>query len=332
MKQYLDKLLAHSTLTRAEAAAVLCGINDGRFPAEQIAAFVSLLRLRGITADELLGLRDGVLATGRPVRLDVPRCIDIVGTGGDGKNTFNISTAACFVAAAAGCRVAKHGNFAATSVSGASTVLQYLGAKFTAGADALNRTMARCGMVYLHAPLFATAMKNVAPVRRALPFATCFNILGPLVNPARPACSLFGTATLDQQRLYVGVCRKLDIDHAVVNTVDGYDEISLTADFKVCTRAYDRVFSPADLGLPVCPPDALCAGGTIAEAAKTFTDVLAGHGTAAAENAVVANAAFAIQTYRADGTPIDECLAAAREAIKSGRAAQKLKDFLESEK
>ena len=244
MKSYLFRLLNHEELTREEMKTILIGITHSEYPNEQITALLTCLQMRGVTVDELLGFRDGILETGVPAILQADRYIDVVGTGGDRKNTFNISTTACFVIAGAGYKVAKHGNYAATSVSGASNVIQHHGIKFTDDIDKLNRSLNEAGIVYLHAQLFAKAMKFVGPIRKALQFPTIFNLLGPIVNPSQPKCQLLGVANLDQMRLYNNVYQKLGIDYGIVNSIDGYDEISLTGPFKVTTKQYERIFQP----------------------------------------------------------------------------------------
>ncbi|MDE5985689.1 MAG: anthranilate phosphoribosyltransferase, partial [Prevotella sp.] len=205
MKQILERVLNQEALTREETKDILIGITQERYAKEQITALLTALQMRGITVDELLGFRDGILDTGVPALLDCDRYIDVVGTGGDRKNTFNISTTACFVIAGAGYKVAKHGNYALTSTSGASDVMANHGIRFTADIDILNRSLNEAGIVYLHAQLFAHAMKFVGPIRKALQFPTCFNLLGPLVNPSKPQCQLLGVANLDQMRLYSNV-------------------------------------------------------------------------------------------------------------------------------
>ena len=195
MKEILAKLLNHEMLSREEMKAVLIGITHSEYPTEQITALLTALQMRGVTVDELLGFRDGILETGVPVPLNCDRYIDVVGTGGDRKNTFNISTTSCFVIAGAGYKVAKHGNYAATSTSGASNVIAQHGVKFTDNIDQLNRCLDEAGIVYLHAQLFAKAMKFVGPIRKALQFPTIFNLLGPIVNPSQPQCQLLGVAT-----------------------------------------------------------------------------------------------------------------------------------------
>ncbi len=331
MKEILCSLLHQETLDRETARHIIVGITENRYSPEQIAALLTAIQMRGITVDELLGFRDGILETGVPALLDAPRYIDIVGTGGDGKNTFNISTCACFVVAGAGYKVAKHGNVAATSVSGASNVMQQHGVRFTNDMDVLNRSINEVGIVYLHAPLFACAMKFVAPVRKSLPFPTLFNLLGPLVNPSRPKAQLLGVANLDQMRLYGSVFQKIAIDYGIVNAIDGYDEISLTGDFKVTTNDYTRVFSPSDLGLPVAKQEDLCGqpASTKEDAARVFDAVLDNQATESQKNAVLANAAFAIQVMESGKKSIEDCLAVARESLESGRAMATLKKFIE---
>lgn len=329
MKQILWRMLSQEVLSREEMRQVLHAITREEIPNEQITALLTCLQMRGITVDELLGFRDGILETGVPAMLDCDRYIDIVGTGGDQKNTFNISTCACFVVAGAGYKVAKHGNVAATSVSGASNVIEGHGVKFTNDIDQLNRSINESGVVYLHAPLFAKAMKFVAPIRKHIGFPTIFNLLGPIVNPSQPKCQLLGVANLDQMRLYNNVYQKLGIDYGVVNSMDGYDEISLTGNFKVTTNNYEKVFSPVNLGLPqTCEAD-LVGGETKEDAKKIFDNVLEGTSTAAQKNVVIANAAFAIQVLEAGNKDIYECLAMARESLESGAALKVFKRFVE---
>ena len=306
MKQLLTKLLNHEDLTREEMKAVLIGITHSEYPNEQITALLTALQMRGVTVDELLGFRDGILETGVPAILDCDRYIDVVGTGGDRKNTFNISTTACFVIAGAGYKVAKHGNYAATSVSGASNVIQHHGIKFTDNIDRLNRSLNETGIVYLHAQLFAKAMKFVGPIRKALQFPTIFNLLGPIVNPSQPKCQLLGVANLDQMRLYNNVYQRIGIDYGIVNSIDGYDEISLTGNFKVTTNNYERIFKPQDLGFDIAKPEELVGGASEEEAAQIFDAVL--------------------EKGQKD---IEECITIARESIDSGSALRTFKKFAE---
>ena len=329
MKDILNRMLNHEELTREETKDILIGITKSEFPNEQITALLTALQMRGITVDELLGFRDGILETGVPVPLDCDRYIDVVGTGGDRKNTFNISTTSCFVIAGAGYKVAKHGNYAATSTSGASNVIANHGVTFTDDIDKLNRCINECGIVYLHAQLFAKAMKFVGPIRKALQFPTCFNLLGPIVNPSKPQCQLLGVANLDQMRLYNNVYQKIGIDYGIVNSIDGYDEISLTSDFKVTTNNYERIFKPSDLGFGITKSEELRAGADEKEAKEIFDNVLANTALPAQKNVVLANAAFGIQVLEKGKKDIEECVEIARESIDSGKALDTFKKFVE---
>ena len=340
MKDYLFRLLNHEELSREEMKSILIGITHSEYPNEQITALLTCLQMRGVTVDELLGFRDGILETGVPAILQADRYIDVVGTGGDRKNTFNISTTACFVIAGAGYKVAKHGNYAATSVSGASNVIQHHGIKFTDDIDRLNRSLNEAGIVYLHAQLFAKAMKFVGPIRKALQFPTIFNLLGPIVNPSQPKCQLLGVANLDQMRLYNSVYQKLGIDYGIVNSIDGYDEISLTGDFKVTIgtqttvpggspSGYERIFRPQDLGFDIAKPEELVGGATEEEAAQIFDSVLENRALPAQKNIVLANAAFGIQVLERGQKSIEECIEIARESIDSGAALRTFKKFVE---
>ena len=323
----MQRMLNHEELTREETHDILLGITRSEYPVEQVTALLTMLQMRGVSVDELLGFRDGMMETGVPAPLTADRYIDVVGTGGDEKNTFNISTCACFVIAGAGYKVAKHGNYAATSTSGASNVIEQHGVKFTNDIDRLNRSINECGIVYLHAPLFAKAMKYVAPIRKALQFPTLFNLLGPLVNPSQPKCQVLGVANLDQMRLYSNVYQKMGVDYGIVNSIDGYDEISLTGNFKVTTNNYERIYKPSDFGFPVAKAENLRGGTTKEEASEIFDSVLEDRALDDQKNVVIANAALGIQVV--DGhKSMEECLAMARESIESGKALTVLKKFV----
>lgn len=327
--QIFNRLLNHEELQREETKNLLVAITQGELNDPEIAALLTAIQMRGITVEELLGFRDGILETGVPVPLHCDRYIDVVGTGGDRKNTFNISTTACFVIAGAGYKVAKHGNFSATSVSGASNVIKNHGVMFTDDADKLNRSLDECGIVYLHAQLFAKAMKFVGAIRKALPFPTFFNLLGPIINPSKPQCQLLGVANLNQMRLYQQVYQRIGIDYGIVNSIDGYDEISLTSDFKVTTNDYERVFKPADLGFDIARPEELVGGATEEEAAQIFDAVLQGTALQAQKNIVMANAAFAIQVLEKGKKSIEECIDIARESLDSGKALSTFRRFVD---
>ena len=328
MKEILNRLFHHEELTSDEARTLLLDISTGRHADAQIAALLAAFQMRGVTVNELVGFRQALMETRVPVDFAPYRPIDIVGTGGDGKNTFNISTCACFVVAGAGYKVAKHGNYGATSVSGASNVIEEHGVRFTADADRLRRSMDECNLAYLHAQLFSPAMKSVGAVRRALGVRTLFNLLGPLVNPCQPAYQLLGVADLAQMRLYTQVFYRLGIDFAVVNSLDCYDEISLTDEFKVMTRRYERIYRPQDLGFEAARPQELSGGSSKADATRIFDEVLTGRATRAQRQCVIVNAAFAIQVMESE-KDIETCIALASESLDGGRALQMFRKFLE---
>ncbi len=328
MKEILTRLSAHEILSREEAREVMLAVTREEYNDVQITAFFTALLMRGIQVEELLGLRDGLLETGLPVDLSPYKVIDIVGTGGDNKNTFNISTCASLVVAGAGYKVAKHGNYAATSVSGASQVIEGHGVKFTNDNSRLRRSLEDCNFVYLHAPLFAHGMKSVAPVRKAMQIPTCFNLLGPLVNPCRPAFQLLGVATMNQMRLYSSVYERLGVAYGIVNSLDGYDEVSLTGNFKIKTNRRERIMQPADLGLPTVRPEDVYGGETPQEALRIFDQVLRGEATDSRKNVVLANAALAIQVMKPD-KELTDCMALARESLESGKALMCLKKYID---
>lgn len=328
MKELLKRLFNHEELSREEACQLLQDITAGRYNEIQIASLLTVFQMRGIKVEELIGFRNALLSTRIPVDLSAYRPIDIVGTGGDGKNTFNISTCACFIVAGAGYPVAKHGNYGATSISGASNVIECYGIRFTNEQDKLLRSMEKCGMVYMHAPLFNPAMKTVAPVRKAMEVRTLFNLLGPLVNPCLPAYQLLGVADLTQMRLYTNTLQRLGVGFAVVNNLDGYDEISLTDEFKVMTNRYETIYKPSELGFDIVRQEELFGGNTPQEAARIFDNVLHNCATKAQTECVLINASFAIQAME-PLKPIEECVAIARESLQSGKALHTLKKFIE---
>lgn len=328
MKPILYKLFEHQYLGRDEARIILQNIAQGRYNEVQVASLITVFLMRNISVEELCGFRDALLDMRIPVDLNEFSPIDIVGTGGDGKNTFNISTAACFTVAGAGFPVVKHGNYGATSVSGASNVMEQHGVKFTSDIDKLRRSIEKCNIAYLHAPLFNPALKAVAPVRKALAVRTFFNMLGPLVNPVLPRYQLLGVYNLPLLRLYSYTYQASDTKFAVVHSLDGYDEISLTDEFKVATSGNEKIYTPESLGFNRCTEAELDGGSTPEEAAKIFGNVMANTATEAQKNVVVVNAAFAIQVVSPEKT-IEECIALARESLESGKAQATLKTFIE---
>jgi anthranilate phosphoribosyltransferase len=324
----LSRLLEHRCLTRQEARDILADISAGQYNESQIAAFITTYLMRGVSVDEVLGFRDALLES--RVNVDALReydPVDIVGTGGDGKNTFNISTAACVVVAAAGYKVVKHGNHGATSISGASNVMEEHGARFTRDVDAHRRSLDATNLAYLHAPLFHPALKTVAPVRKALRARTFFNILGPLVNPVMPRRQVLGVYDLKMARLYNYIYQESAVEFTIVHSLDGYDEVSLTAPFKLITPRSETILSPADLALPRVSPAALSGGDTTAGAARLFDDVLDNKAGEERASVVIANAAIAIRTIN-PAASLDDCIEEAREALVSGKARQTFNRFI----
>ena len=328
MKQILAQLVSGETLSREEAHELMLDITREQYTDIQIAAMLTAIQMRGATVDELLGLRDGLLETGKYIDLGPEPTLDIVGTGGDQKNTFNISTCAAFVIAGAGYRVSKHGNGASTSVSGASNVLEAHGVRFSADADQLRRSLDEAGICYFHAPLFAFGMKYVGPARKALGIPTCFNLLGPLVNPSHPGYSLHGTADQSQLRLYVSLHQRIGDQFGVITSYDGYDEISLTSGFKFVTNHFEKVFTPKDLGLNYIYPEDIYGGQTIDDAKAIFDNVLKGTATPAQKSVVIANAACGISVLDRN-LSIDESIDIARQSLESGHALDTFRRFLE---
>lgn len=283
--------------------------------------------MRSISVEELIGFREALLEMRVPVDLSEYRPIDIVGTGGDGKNTFNISTAACFVVAGAGYNVVKHGNYGATSVSGASNVMEQHGVKFTDNIDKLRKSMDVCRIAYLHAPLFNPALKAVAPVRKTLGVRSFFNMLGPLVNPVIPAYQLLGVYNLPLLRLYSYTYQESGTRFAVVHSLDGFDEISLTTEFKVSMPEMEKLYTPEMLGFSRCTETDLYGGETPEQAAKIFNNIVNNKATPPQKNCVIANAAFAIQVICPE-KEISTCIAEAEKSLESGRALDTFNQFL----
>jgi anthranilate phosphoribosyltransferase len=328
MRQILNRLFDHQSLSRQEAYDVLKRMASDEYNDSQIAAFISVFLMRSITIDEFLGFTDALLSMRRNVdALAAYNPVDIVGTGGDNKNTFNISTAACFVVAAAGYKVVKHGNYGATSVSGSSNVMEQHGVKFTTDVDLLEHSLDECNMAYLHASLFNDALKVVAPIRKALGVRTFFNMLGPVVNPIMPKRNVLGVFNLKMARMYHYMYQQTDCDFSIVHSLDGYDEISLTGDFKIIDRSGESLFTPESLGFKRYQEADLFGGNTPEEAARIFDDVVNNTATNAQKDVVIVNAAVAIRTIDSSKS-MEEAIAQAREAIESGKVKATLQHFL----
>lgn len=328
MKQILNRLINHEVLSKAEAKTVLINISNGQYNSSQIASFLTVYMMRSITVEELEGFRDALLELCIAIDLKDFNTIDLCGTGGDGKDTFNISTTAAFITAGAGIKVAKHGNYGVSSISGSSNVMETLGIKFTNNADFLKKSIDRAGICILHAPLFHPAMKNVAPIRKELGVKTFFNMLGPMVNPAFPQNQVVGVFNLELARMYGYLYQNTDKNFTILHALDGYDEISLTGNAKAISKNSETMISPADFGLSPLQQSEIKGGETVEASAKIFLDVLSGKGTEAQNNVVCANAAMAIATVT-KCTPI-EGFELSKESLLSGKgfaALNKLQDL-----
>jgi len=319
MKEILNQLFEHKALTKAQAGGALREIAEGACNQSQIAAFLAVYLMRPITVEELEGFRDALLELCLRVELPAADAVDLCGTGGDAKNTFNISTLASFVVAGAGIPVAKHGNYGVSSVSGSSNVMEYLGYRFTNNTDVLKRQMEQTGICFLHAPLFHPAMKAVAPARKELGMRTFFNMLGPLVNPAFPKYQVTGVFNLELARLYHYLLQQTDRTFLLVHSLDGYDELSLTSDFKLISNTREQLLAPREIGMPQYKQKDLGGGDTIAGSASLFLKILQGEGTEAQQDVVCANAALAIHCVRPQ-LDIASSVALARESLQSKKA------------
>lgn len=328
MKQILNRLFAHQHLTREEAKLVLTKVAEGVYNDSEIAAFMTVFLMRSITIDEFWGFADAMLEQ-RPNmdRLAVYSPIDIVGTGGDNKNTFNISTLSCFVVAAAGYKVAKHGNYGASSVSGSSTVMEQLGVKFTNDIDKLEKSLDEVNLTFLHAPMFNNAMKAVAPVRKALGVRSFFNMLGPIVNPIRPKNTVLGVFNLRMARMYHYTYQQTDINYSIVHSIDGYDEISLTDNFKIISRTGERIYTPEELSLGRYTQEQLHGGDSPQSAAKIFMDVIDNRATQAQKDVVIANSAVAIQTI-CPNKSIADCIQEVQAVFENGKLQETFRNFI----
>lgn len=328
MKATLNYLLNHQTLDQQTAYQTLLGIGRGEYNPSQIASFLTIFALRSITVEELTGFRNAMLEMLLPVDFQEFDAMDVCGTGGDGKDTFNVSTLSAFVVAGAGQRVAKQGNHGVSSAVGSSTVLEYLGIKFTNNFDFLRRKMETARICYLHAPLFHPAMKNVAPIRKELGIKTFFNMLGPMINPSFTKKQLVGVFSLELARLYAYLYQQSDLQYLIVHALDGYDEVSLTGDFKITTAQGEQILSPIHLGLDTLAPAQLSGGDRLADSAKIFLNVLNDEATLAQKQVVLANAGLAL--YAANPSlSLTDAVATAKESLESKRALTCFKKLIE---
>jgi anthranilate phosphoribosyltransferase len=328
MKKILQYLFEHKTLPRSQAKDVLLSISKGLYNEHEVTAFMTVFLMRSITIEELQGFRDALLELCVRVDLNGHDTIDIVGTGGDGKNTFNISTLACFIVAGTGQKVAKHGNYGATSISGASNVMEQLGYTFKSDKDRLKKEVEEANICFLHAPVFHPALRAVGPIRKNLGIRTFFNMLGPMVNPAFPKFQLVGVYNLEMARIYNYLLQQTDKAFTIIHSLDGYDEISLTNDTRVITNKGEKIMTPEQLGKRAVSATDIYGGSSVEEAAKLFTKILKGEGSWAQNAVVFANAAMALHctgNYKS----YDDAWAAAVESLESGKAYASLQKLVQ---
>ena len=327
MKKILNHLFEQKTFGKDESKEILTNISLGKYNNSQMAAFMAAYCMRNITVDELEGFRDGMLELCLKADLHEYELIDLCGTGGDGKDTFNISTLASFIVAGAGYKVSKHGNYGVSSGCGSSNVMEYLGYSFSNDTDHLKKSLDNAGICFLHAPLFHSAMKTVAPIRKELGVKTFFNMLGPLVNPARPKYQMVGVFSLELARLYAYLYQKSDTKYTIVHALEGYDEISLTCDFKTFSASGEHIHSIAELGFEKIDPGKIGGGSTVKDSADIFKAVLEGEGTTEQNNVVICNAAVAIRTIKPERSFAD-CFYEAEESLQSKKALNSFEKML----
>ncbi|SMO49356.1 anthranilate phosphoribosyltransferase [Solitalea koreensis] len=326
MKKILSHLFEGKTFGKEESKEILTDIASGKYNNSQMAAFMTAYCMRSITVEELEGFRDAMLELCLKIELPADNLIDLCGTGGDGKNTFNISTLASFVVAGTGYQVAKHGNYGVSSACGSSNVMEYLGYKFTNDSSTLQRKLETSGICFLHAPLFHPAMKTVAPIRKELGVKTFFNMLGPMVNPAKPKNQIVGVFSLELARLYAYLYQKSTRNYIILHTLEGYDEISLTDAFKTFSKSGERIYQPEELGMRL-NAESIKGGDSVEESAAIFMKVLKGEGTPAQNKVVVSNAGLAIQCIE-EHASLDDCMAKAEESLLGGKALASFKALL----
>ncbi len=327
MKEILTHLFDKNTLTKQEAKDVMLQIGQGKYSDPEIASFITVFLMRKIHPDELSGFREAFLDLCVPVNLSNFNTIDVCGTGGDEKNTFNISTLSAFVLAGANVKVVKHGNYGVSSSCGSSNILESLGYTFSNDNNKIRKEIEEANICYLHAPIFHPSMKYVVPVRKSLKLKTFFNLLGPMVNPAKPQNQIVGVYSEEALELYHRVFLAAGIHSIILYSLDGYDEISLTGNFQAISQNEDKIYTPESIGLQNVKPEELFGGNTVEEATKLFVDILEGKGTSAQNAVVIANSGFALKCYFPDKS-IQECISTAKESLESKNALNAMKKLI----
>jgi len=325
--QLIDKLINQETLTRSESSVVLNNITNGIYNDSQIVVVVTALQMRSVTADELKGFRDALLEMSTKINLNIGDCIDVCGTGGDGKNTFNISTITAFVLAAGGYKVVKHGNYGVSSFCGSSTILEHLGYKFSTNETNLQEQLDTNNICFLHAPLFHPCLKRVSAIRTELGIRTFFNFLGPLVNPIQPNLQLTGVFNLKIARLYKDILTTERKAFNIVHSMDGYDEVSLTSPVKLFSETSEQLFYPEELTEQTISEADLFGGHTILQSEKIFREIIEGKGNTIQNEVIKINAALGMKCFKPE-LSIKEAQQEAEDILKSGKVAQLVENVI----
>ncbi|RPG64016.1 MAG: anthranilate phosphoribosyltransferase [Flammeovirgaceae bacterium TMED290] len=329
MKNLLKDLYNHKIMSKEESRAALISLTDGSANSSQISSFLTVFLLRDITSEELDGFREAMIELSFDVDIDGDELIDLCGTGGDGKDTFNISTISSFVVAGSGIKVAKHGNYGVSSTCGSSNIISHLGHEFSNDVSSLKYSLDKSNLCFLHAPLFHPSLKNISPVRIELGVKTFFNMLGPMVNPIQPKSQLVGVFNSNIFSLYSHIYSKTNKSYCIVHSIDGYDEVSLTGSFKLFTNNQDLMLEPKDLGFNIIDSFKLSGGKNIKESSKIFLDILKNKGTSEQVDAVLANSGLAIYCAKKLNS-IKDGIDIARESLESGKAYNCFKLFIEN--
>ena len=329
MKNLLKDLYNHKIMSKEESKAALISLTDGSANSSQISSFLTVFLLRDITSEELDGFKEAMIELSLYVDIDGDELIDLCGTGGDGKDTFNISTISSFVVAGSGIKVAKHGNYGVSSSCGSSNIISHLGHEFSNNISSLKYSLDKSNICFLHAPLFHPSLKNISPVRIELGVKTFFNMLGPMVNPIQPKSQLVGVFNSNIFRLYSHIYSQTNKSYCIVHSIDGYDEVSLTGSFKLFSNNQDLMLKPKDLGFNVIDSVKLSGGKNIKESSKIFLDILKNKGTSEQVDAVLANSGLAIYCAKKLNS-IKDGIEIARESLESGKAYNCLKLFIEN--
>jgi len=322
---FLKKILRQEQLNINESEAFIHAIANDEFSEVELGGILTAIQMRGLTLDEFKGFRNALESYADRVSLYTNEAIDVCGTGGDGKDTFNISTTTAFILSAMGYKVIKHGNYGVSSICGSSNVLEYLGFNFTKDEQVLNQQLEKQNICFIHAPLFHPVLKKVAPVRKQLGVGTFFNAMGPLLNPIQPKFQLTGTYSLELAKIYQVLLRDKRQSFKVVYALDRYDELTLTADARVLGNNSDEILNANSFGVEVTSPENL-KGGSIEQSANMLRSILGGHASEELINVVASNTALGMSCFHPE-KQYKILFEEAKAFISSGQAIKFHKQF-----